>query len=343
MNQNIRTGLIGLGRIGWNFHACEIDKHEYFDLISVSDLRNDFLEEGISKYHCKGYSNYQEMIDNDALDLVVIATPTILHYPMLISCLESGKNVICEKPLVLNYKEALHIKEISIKNNCILTTYQPRRLSGYFQNILSLIENDQIGDVFWVHFSDFRYSIRNDWQSLKKYGGGMLRNYGAHFIDQMLKIIGYDIKDISCLLVKNITLGDAEDLVKIICVTTNNVIGEITINQGSPINPYELIVWGKQGTITYHNDKIKLTEYDPNSIKIQKLDHNLFSENRKFPFHELDINTREIKVNQGDGINLYDDFARAFYKKEQPTVKIDETLEVVKFIDECFATTSNES
>ena len=341
MNKKIRTGLIGLGRIGWEYHSREIYENEFFELISVSDLNNQYLDETTTKYNCKGYSNFQDLIFNDNLDLIVIASPTILHYPMLVSSLEVGKNIICEKPLVLNYKEALHIKELAEKYSSIITTYQPKRLSGYFQHILSLIENDVIGDVFWIHFSDFRFSIRNDWQSLKNFGGGMLRNYGFHFIDLLLTILGYDIKDISCILANHITQGDAEDMVKISCVNSNDVIGEITINQGSPINPYELIIWGKKGCITYHNDKINLTHFDPDNINLKPSNTNLISEERIYPFYDLKSISTEIQVNNEFEINVYDDFANAFYFDVEPAVKINETLEVVKFIDICFDLNSN--
>ena len=58
----MRTGIIGLGRIGWNYHAKEINRHSEYDLIAVSDQDKDKLAEARKKYNCSCFDNHHQMI-----------------------------------------------------------------------------------------------------------------------------------------------------------------------------------------------------------------------------------------------------------------------------------------
>jgi predicted dehydrogenase len=65
--------------------------------------------------------------------------------------------------------------------------------------------------VYHVRRALFNFARRDDWQSLRRYGGGMLNNYGAHAIDQVLQLIGYDIRRVFCNLRLVASLGDADE------------------------------------------------------------------------------------------------------------------------------------
>jgi len=81
-----------------------------------------------------------------------------------------------------------------------------------------------------IKYARSSYIRRNDWQTQKRYGGGMLNNYGAHAIDQLLYITGSKAADISCRLRRIATLGDADDVVKAVIETDNGIILDIDIN-----------------------------------------------------------------------------------------------------------------
>ena len=106
MHNNIRTGIIGLGRIGWNYHANEINCHSEYDLIAVSDQDKNKLAEARKKYNCSCFDNHLQMIKESNLDVVVIASPTHTHFQMAMNLLEAGIHVIIEKPMAMNAQEA---------------------------------------------------------------------------------------------------------------------------------------------------------------------------------------------------------------------------------------------
>jgi len=335
----MRTGIIGLGRIGWNYHAKEISCHSEYDLIAVSDQDKDKLAEARKKYNCSCFDNHRQMIKESNLDVVVIASPTHTHFQMAMNLLEAGIHVIIEKPMAMNYQEAFKIFELAEKNNCLITVFQPRRLAAYFQQILTIIEKNVIGDIFWVQLAHFDYCRRNDWQSLSKYGGGMLRNYGSHFIDQLLQLIGYDIINTYCYANKYISLGDADDIVKIVLQTETNKLGEITINQASLIKPYELYIWGNKGSIKYSDGQITIEYFDTIDSEIV-LEDTLNRNDRIYPKDNIKSNLEIINVDSKQEKNVYTNFADAINQKDKLIVPVKQTLEVVKTIDNCIETSS---
>ena len=190
------------------------------------------------------------------LDAVVIATPTHLHKPMAVAALRRGLHVIIEKPMARDAREATAIIREAKKRRRVLTVYQPARLGAEFQHLRRIIATGKIGRIVHVQNGMFSHWRRNDWQALRKYGGGMLANYGAHAIDTTLQLIGYDIQRIFCHRQIVASLGDAEDTVTLILQTRRGVLGDVEINQASTISPYHLIVWGTYGALRSDGDRV---------------------------------------------------------------------------------------
>ncbi|MBT4823326.1 MAG: Gfo/Idh/MocA family oxidoreductase, partial [Lentisphaerae bacterium] len=203
----LKIAVAGLGRIGWNFHAKRIDASADFELAAVGDTVPERRAEAEDVFGCRSYADFATMIAEESLDAVVIATPTHLHLDMTLAAFEAGLDVLLEKPMASNLTEATEIVEAAEKLGRVLTVYQPHRLNAYFQHLKAIVDAGQIGRITQVLRGSFSYSRRNDWQSLQEYGGGMLNNYGAHFLDQVLQLIGYDTKRVVCDLQKVASLG----------------------------------------------------------------------------------------------------------------------------------------
>ena len=177
------------------------------------------------------------MLANAKLDAVLLASPTHLHAPMALAAFRRGLHVLLEKPMAADYREAQAIARAAKRANRVLTVYQPHRLRDYFQTVLKVLRSGRLGKVFHVKRAHYAFSRRDDWQALRKYGGGMLRNSGAHGADQLLAITGSNIKRVFCQLRRVASLGDAEDVVKMVYETREGVLGELEINHASLLSP----------------------------------------------------------------------------------------------------------
>ena len=331
----LRIAVAGLGRIGWGRHALALSKHPDFELVAVSDTEPARREEAERELKCRAYADYERMLAVADLDAVVIATPTHLHKPMTLAALRQGLHVLLEKPMALNCADAQAIVRVARKARRVLTVYQPARLGALHQTLLKLIATGKIGRVVRVQNALFRYARRNDWQALRKFGGGMLNNYGAHAIDEILPLIGYDVKRVFCQLQRVATLGDADDAAKIVLQTRRGVIGDVDISQASAISPYRQIVWGTCGAIWVQGGALHIRSFDPKKLPVRKLNPSLASAERKYPSETVPFADEVVKVDESLAVDVYADLARAVRTRGEPYIKPDQTLAVMRIIDRC--------
>lgn len=331
----LRIAVAGLGRIGWGQHAKALLNHPDYQLAAVSDTEPARREEAERELKCPAYADYDRMIATADLDVVVIATPTHLHKPMTLAALRRGLHVLLEKPMALSHTEAQTMVRAAKKARRLLTIYQPARLGAMHQTMLRLIASGKIGRVVRVQNALFSYGRRNDWQALRKFGGGMLNNYGAHAIDEILPLIGYDIKRVFCQLQRVATLGDADDAAKIVLQTRKGVIGDVDISQASPISPYRQIVWGTCGSIWVHGGALHVKSFDPKKLPPRRLNPSLASAERKYPSETIPFVDEVVAVDPTLQIDVYADLARAIRTGRKPHIDPEHTLVVMSVIDRC--------
>ncbi|MCM3668289.1 Gfo/Idh/MocA family oxidoreductase [Mesobacillus maritimus] len=114
MNQ-LNVGIIGAGRIASKY-LRPILENENFHLLAICDVK-DSVEETARKYNALFYHDYQKLLLNDEIDLVIITTPPKEHFQIAKNSLLHKKNVILEKPAVLNMVELNVLLELARKNN----------------------------------------------------------------------------------------------------------------------------------------------------------------------------------------------------------------------------------
>jgi predicted dehydrogenase len=188
------------------------------------------------------------MLKNENLDLLVVASPTSFHAEQASEAFSFGVDVICEKPLAGKLSEAEKIVDNMQKHQRKLMVYQPHRLFQETLTLKSIIKSGILGNIFLVKRSWNDFNRRNDWQAFQKNGGGMLNNYGSHFIDQFIYLFGGDFKSFNASTSRILTCGDAEDFVKVLAVNKNNITFDMEINMSSAFSEHEWLVYGNAGS-----------------------------------------------------------------------------------------------
>jgi len=332
----LRIGVAGLGRIGWAFHCKRLGDHRDWSLAAVADTDPARRQEAVTTYGCAAFADFAELCAKGGLDAVVIATPTHLHEAMVLTALQHGLHILLEKPMAPTYDEALRIVEAAERAQRVLTVYQPHRLGAYFQHLKAVVNDGRIGRVTMVQRGAFSFARRNDWQSLQKYGGGMLNNYGAHYLDQVLQLVGYDVRRVWCCLQRVASLGDADDVVKILLEMDGGVVADCTISQATVGKiPYEFIVWGTCGTVEYLANQITVRWYDPAALPPKDLDPSLASADRKYPSDALTVQTETVPVNPALQVDVYANLAQAIRGAAPLFVPPRETLALVALLARC--------
>lgn len=178
---------------------------------------------------------------------------------------------------------------------------------------------------------------RNDWQSLSRYGGGVLLNGGSHLIDQLLQVVGYRVTRVFCDRKVVASLGDAEDVLKILVVTREGVTGEIDLNHAAAVPPGGLQVWGSEGALelTPSGDAFTVTRLRRSDLPRKELDPSLASRDRLYPSDDVWARRETIAVDPRYLVDIYADFASAILQGTPLFVKPEEPLAVMWLIDQC--------
>lgn len=331
--KQIRIGVAGLGRIGWHLHALSLAQKPAFKLAAVTDPLPERRAEAEEKLGCVAYGDFATMLAEARLDAVVVATPTHLHKEMTLAALRAGCHVLLEKPMTVTAKEAESLVRGARRYDRVLTVYQPHRLGAEYGTLRRLLDSGCIGKLCRAQFGRYSFSRRNDWQSLRKYSGGMLNNYGAHVIDILLQVVGYDIGRVFCNLQRVATLGDADDAVKVVLETRGGVIGEADISQASLINPYQYTLWGNCGGIMFANGGFNIRRFDPAKLPPKALVTDLASVNREYPHDELEIIEERVEIDPALAIDVHDNFAAAIRGEAEVAVPPGETLKLMRLLD----------
>ena len=188
--QVIHTAIVAFGLSGRAFHAPFIAANPLFRLRKVVERH----QEESSKIYpevavCR---SLDAVLDDAAIELVVITTPNTLHFSMAKQALEAGKHVVLEKPFTVTVGEAKELKELAEKKERMLTVFHNRRWDGDFLTVRHLLDKKLIGKPveFKSNFHRFRPVIKDNWREDEEEGSGILYDLGPHLIDQALCLFG---------------------------------------------------------------------------------------------------------------------------------------------------------
>jgi len=191
MKRIIHTGIIGFGLSGKVFHSPFIHTHPGFHLSAIVERHHQFSKEVYP--YVSVVNDYTDILKDENIELIVIATPNIYHYPMARECLLAGKHVVIEKPFTPSSKEADDLISLSEETKKRVFVYHNRRWDGDFLTIKTLIKENILGDISYyeAHFDRYSPELKlNSWRDENIPGGGILFDLGAHLIDQALHLFG---------------------------------------------------------------------------------------------------------------------------------------------------------
>ncbi len=171
-------------------HANALSTTQGLSLVGFYDIDPSRVKQAVTDFpSAKGYGSLEELITDEDVYGAVVVTPHSTHRDIVVKLLEAGKAVVCEKPLSLTAKEADEMIEASRRSGAPFTVFQNRRWDGDYLTVKSAVESGILGDVFLYESTVQGYGEPVGWRREKKYGGGMLYDWGAHLIDQALQLV----------------------------------------------------------------------------------------------------------------------------------------------------------
>lgn len=188
------VGLAGFGLAGKTFHAPLIAATEGLTLKKIVSSRQSEINEIYPETIV--VSDFSDLL-TDEIDIIVLATPNLLHFEQATMALKAGKAVVVDKPFTETLEQAKKLLDLARTENKLLTVFHNRRLDGDFMSAKEIIQSGQLGRVtyFESNFNRFRPEVDKDnWRESTKHAGGIFFDLAPHLIDQALDIFGPPIK-----------------------------------------------------------------------------------------------------------------------------------------------------
>ena len=191
MTDRIRVGVIGFGLAGRIFHAAVVSATPGLELAAIVQRKG--TEAADTYPGVKIARSIEEMLEDESINLIVVATPSPAHYENAEQCLRAGRNVVVDKPFTLTSDEAARLIKLAREQSVLVTAYQNRRWDGDFVTLKDIIASGELGRIvsYESHFDRYRADPKLDvWRESGGPGGGTLFDLGPHLIDQATVLFG---------------------------------------------------------------------------------------------------------------------------------------------------------
>ena len=191
MEKIINTGLLAYGMSGKLFHAPFLSVHPGFNLSAVTERNEQKAHKdypGITSYN-----SIDELMDDPAIDLVVVNTPNYSHYDYTRQALLKGKHVLVEKPFAATAEEAQALFDLAREVGKQVFVYQNRRWDSDYLAVKQVIDSGVLGKLAEVHIRFDRYRNTIGPKTFKEElvpATGLQYDLGAHLLDQAINLFG---------------------------------------------------------------------------------------------------------------------------------------------------------
>lgn len=191
MGNSIKTAITSFGMSGLVFHGPFLKINPGFEVVNILERTKNNSRQMFPE--AKIVRSYQEILENDEIELVIVNTPDKFHYEMARQAILHGKHVIVEKPVTLKSSEATELVGLALEKNVVFTVFQNRRWDGDFRTVQTVLNGKKIGRLveFESHYDRYRNFITPDtWKEEGDEFAGVLYNLGSHMVDQVYVLFG---------------------------------------------------------------------------------------------------------------------------------------------------------
>ena len=260
-------GIIGCGMIS-EFHAASINDIPNAGITAAADFVEEKVNAFAEKHGCEGYSDYNEMLKRDDVDVVCVCTPSGAHMEPSVAAARAGKHVICEKPIEVSLERADTLINACSDNNVRLCAIFPLRFSEIAIAAKKAIDEGRfgriaLGDCYCKWWRSQEYYDGGGWRGTWKLdGGGACMNQSIHGIDLLQWLMG-PVETIvaytDCLAHERI---EVEDTAVAILRYKSGAMGVIECATSvNPALPRKIEIHGDKGTIIITDETVVKWEF----------------------------------------------------------------------------------
>jgi UDP-N-acetyl-2-amino-2-deoxyglucuronate dehydrogenase len=261
MTEKLRFALVGCGVIGPT-HAEAIRSLPDAELVAVADIVPAQAQKLAEKYGVRAYTDVQEMLARERLDVVNICVPSGLHGEIACQAMRAGKHVIVEKPMEIRLEAIDEMLRVQHEANVKLAVISQHRFDPASLQVRELVEQRVfgrlvLGNVLVPWWRSQAYYDSGSWRGTWAIdGGGVLMNQAIHSIDLLQWLMG-PVKSIYAATDTLVHRMETEDVAVAVLRFTNGALGTIAATTGAyPGVTTRIEIFGDKGSAIIEDDRL---------------------------------------------------------------------------------------
>jgi predicted dehydrogenase len=278
----IRIALIGCGRVAQHYKKIfDSGVVSNWEFVGCFDILRSRAKDFASHFNAKSYDSFESMLIKASPDLVLILTPSGLHYQHTKIAFDFNCNVLCEKPITMMPSEAEELKKIASKKNLMYGTAFQNRLNPAIRALENAIKGNRFGKIItatirlrWCRYQDY---YEDGWHGTWAQDGGVINQQAIHHVDAINWLLG-PIESVNATITNRLNNLEAEDTLVAMMKFQNGALGTIEATTAARPEDFEasLSVVGEKGMVLVGGialNKIetwKFIESNPDDELVQK-------------------------------------------------------------------------
>jgi scyllo-inositol 2-dehydrogenase (NADP+) len=192
------VGIVGYGSSGRRFHPYLLGRVPELKLVAVASRSPERRAQAAQQHGVATFETVDELLAWGEVDLVVVATPHASHCAHACQVMDAGKHCVVEKIMCLNGDEARTMLATSRRNGVLFSVFQNRRWDWDYLTVRQAVTEGLIGAPYLFEIARYGYRAQGGWRGDPAIGGGLLFDWGAHFIDQALLLLPDPVASVTC-------------------------------------------------------------------------------------------------------------------------------------------------
>lgn len=239
----IRVGILGCGYWGPNL-ARNFARHPESELVGVADVIQERADRVAEEYRVPRSTDDADVILEDAaVDLVVIATPVWTHYELARKAMHRGKHVLVMKPLTLRTDQAEELCDLADRKGVLLAVDHTFLFTGAVQKIKELVDSGELGELYY--FDSVRINL-----GIFQHDVNVLWDLAPHDVSIMAYLMGTLPDEVSAV---GMSHGESptENIAYLTVRYGDSFLGHVHVNWLAPAKIRRTIVGGSQKMLVY--------------------------------------------------------------------------------------------
>lgn len=199
--RTLKIGIAGLG-VGSAMIIPTIESMPETELVAAADVRPEALREFQTRYEGRGYNSVDGLCRDPEVEVVWVATPNQFHCEHVVAAAQSGKHVVCEKPMALSVAECERMVEAAEMNNVKLLCGHTYSLNPSIQAMRKVVKSGELGRLIQVAswlYSDWLLKPRMPQEYDVNLGGGVVYRHGPHIVDTIRTLGGGMVRSVRAM------------------------------------------------------------------------------------------------------------------------------------------------